>query len=399
MRKVLLRINLSEKAGQDRAGGVFAYVREHGPWDIQIQTELSDPMTAAKFGYWQPDGIITAASFLLRYPADAVHRNLRGRIPMVVFSPMEFARNRFRNASIVSQDDRGIGVLAAKHLLTKGLRNFAYYAQGSNTNYGRTRERAFRATLGKRVESYSTFGSEISKSDPLLMGQDRLKLANWLRGLPKPCGLFACRDIDARLVLSVAQECGIAVPDELALVGVDNDVSCCESSSPELTSVDPDFRAGGYLSARILDGLMAGGSVIRTVHRPLGVVERRSSAYVAQSDSFAARVAEAIRVEACGDFDVGRLAGRLHISRRAMEMRFRQAFGTSIYAAVQDRRLEMGRHLLETSDLPLSEIAGRCGYSSDNHFKNLFKRRLGVTMGEWRRGVRCERAVAQTHSL
>ena len=183
------------------------------------------------------------------------------------------------------------------------------------------------------------------------------------------------------------------------VIGVDNDVSCCASSSPEISSVDPDFRAGGYLSARILDGLMAGGSAVRTIHRPLGVVERRSSEYVARSDSFAARIAEAIRVEACGDFDVGRLAKRLHISRRAMEMRFRQTFGTSIYAAVQDRRLEIGRQLLETSDLPLSEIAVRCGYSSDNHFKNLFKRRLGVTMGEWRRGIRCERAVAQTHSL
>jgi LacI family transcriptional regulator len=193
-----------------------------------------------------------------------------------------------------------------------------------------------------------------------------------------------------RQVLDACRRAGVAVPDEVAVVGVDNDGLLCELSDPPLSSVEPDARRTGYTAAEILDRLMRGRRVPILSHRipPVGVVTRQSSDTMAVGDADVAEAVRFIRENACSGISVKDVLQRVPLSRRALETRFVKAVGRTPHAEVERVRLERAKHLLLATELPVYEVARRTGFRYQEYLSVAFRRYAGVSPTQFRKDAR-----------
>jgi len=293
--------------------------------------------------------------------------------------------------SSVNNDATQIAVRAAEELIATGVTNFSYVPHATRAYWNRQREKDFSAILrqaGRRFEPWgeTPFASRFSKAQ-----QDRL-IAARLKAFPKPIGLFCANDQVAERILTVAASIGLVVPNDMTVIGVDNDSFICENTTPTLTSLQPDFRAGGYAAARLLQ---------RTIESPHAqpcvetygvseIVRRLSTQRQAGGDALVARARRLIAA-GCSDpsFRTGTLVRQLNCSRSLLEMRFRDETGCSIREEVQRLRLAKAMELLRNPRQSITPVPSLCGYASDSLFKRLFKRTTGLTMREWqKRNVR-----------
>jgi LacI family transcriptional regulator len=211
-------------------------------------------------------------------------------------------------------------------------------------------------------------------------------VAAWLEGQRRPLAVFACNDTCAQQVLNACRERGVRVPEEVAVLGVDNDDVLCNLCDPPLSSIDPNADELGYRAAALLDRLMCGDRAEsdRFVIRPARLVERASTDTVAIGDPITAKAARFIRDhvgEGIAPKDVLRYAGR---SRSDLEQRFRRWLKHGVHAEILRRRLDRASVLLQRSDLDLSAVAQRAGCSSATHLCRLFRRQFGCTPTEFR---------------
>ena len=216
------------------------------------------------------------------------------------------------------------------------------------------------------------------------------RLRAWLRELPKPCGLFAITDTVAEQVLSAAQGENITVPNDLAVIGVDNDESICERTYPTLTSVMPDFEGAGYLAARLLDRALHDKRRKRLVQAKYAVkalVERLSTQDTFKNGRLVAIAREFIRLHCHEGICVRDVVAQTKVSARILEMRFKQILHHSISEEIQSERLSRLLDLLKTTNRPTGELAYECGYRSSANAPTLFKKRMGMTMSEYRKRI------------
>jgi LacI family transcriptional regulator len=218
-------------------------------------------------------------------------------------------------------------------------------------------------------------------------GLEQEYMRAWLTALTKPCGLMAAMDIRGKQVLDTCALAGIRVPEEISVVGVDNDETICENTTPTLSSVLPDFEGAGYMAAELLDRLMRSSKrqAVRLTYDVKRIVHRLSSQDMKQSSRLAVSAMEFIRLNACAGITVTDVVRYLNVSRRFAELRFREARGHSILDEIQSHRLDRVRALLRETDLPIGEIGERCGYLTETYLKTLFKKRFGVTMRDYRK--------------
>jgi len=221
---------------------------------------------------------------------------------------------------------------------------------------------------------------------------DRLQrgLADWLSGLPKPLGVMACDDARARHVLEACRRLGLRVPDDVALIGVDNNEMLCELSPTPLSSVEQGLRRMGFEAAALLDRLMAGRkpSRLRYVIDPESVVTRRSTDVLAVDDPDVAAALRFVRDRACDDIGVPDVAEAIHVSRSTLERRFKAMMGRTVHAEIQRVRIERARQLTAATDLPLKQIAQQSGFRHLTYLTSLFRRRIGQTPAQYRRQIR-----------
>ena len=251
--------------------------------------------------------------------------------------------------------------LAARELSSLSIRNFAYVHAPSALYWSHARCAAFELEVAAR-------GGVFSDAFSMPGIHDRRKLvpalSRWASGLPKPCGIFAANDETAVLFLSACTKAGIRVPRDVAVIGVDDNQSACTSVSPTLSSIAPDWEAGAFISASILDRLLKGRTVgMRHTFRPLGVIGRESTSRT--SEVVNARVVKA--------------------ARRLAELRFREVTGKSILEEIRRVRYENARLLLSQTDVPMDVVANRSGWASLPSFCREFKELTGLTPAEWRR--------------
>jgi len=282
-------------------------------------------------------------------------------------------------------DHAAISDAAAELFMRHGLESFGYlgsrYALASAT-WDADRRDAFKAALrprGFRVEAYSP---------PDLHGDaEAAALAAWLKALPKPCGVLASDDVRAMHTLDVCRSAGIAVPEQVQLVGVDNEEWICEHTAPTLTSIEPDFEGCGHRAAELLLRMMEGGKCAEVetfgVRR---VVERMSTTDIHGAALRAVRARRLMR-EGIGDapLGVGRIAASLRCSRRTLEASYKAVFGRTVRDDLAELRLERAKRLLAGTDTPVLEIAKNCGLDSPHYLMRLFKARTGMTMLQWRK--------------
>ena len=287
----------------------------------------------------------------------------------------------------VAPDNVGAGAMAAEHFLDRGLRHFAF-AGPLHIPSCRRRYRGFAERLereGARVE-LAPYAKDPEASTRSPMPVD------WLLDLPRPCGLLGWNDETGHKAVAAARDAGRAVPDDLAVLGVQNDELVCESVSPGLSSVALPLIDTGYRAAELLDRLMQGegppGEPIRLA--PIEVVERGSTRMAAVNDATVARALTLIHREAARGLTVDGLCDALDLtmSRRTLERRFLEELGRSPHEEIRRTQIQRARDLLGGSDLPLIDVAARCGFSSQPFFSNTFLKHTGERPGAYRRKCR-----------
>jgi LacI family transcriptional regulator len=215
------------------------------------------------------------------------------------------------------------------------------------------------------------------------------RLSQWLATLPRPVGIMACNDVRGKEVLDGCSHCGLAVPEEVAIVGVDNDELLCELCDPPLTSVVPAPDTIGYEAAQWLDQWMAGQQPLPSPRlvAPRGIATRQSTDILAVADPEVAAALRRIRQAACDGLTVDGILRDVPVSRSILERRFRKFLGRSPQAVIRQTQLKRVQQLLGETDLPLAQIADLAGYKHVEHMCVVFKRELHETPGQYRRRI------------
>lgn len=289
------------------------------------------------------------------------------------------------NLLYVETDDKAIAHLAADHLLERGFRHFGFCGD-PRFNWSNWRQEHFHRRI-----TQAGFDCHVYEPSPPRRGttpwdQERADIGDWLRGLPKPVGVMACYDIRGREVLDVCRQLGIIVPDEVALIGVDNDELICDLADPPLSSVIPDAQRTGYEAARLLDLLMADHPELPLAHliKPLGIAVRGSTDVLATDDTDVSAAVRFIRAHASESIKVEDVLRAVPLSRRVLEARFEKLLGRTPHEEITRVQVERVKELLAETDLTLSAIAHRAGYKHVEYMSVVFKRETGLPPSRYR---------------
>ena len=288
----------------------------------------------------------------------------------------------------VYSDDQAIAQLAAEHLLDRHFRNFAFVGV-ERSNWSRQRQIAFAEAIhdaGCKCQIYSPLSRRRFR-ESWEGGQD--DLAEWLEELPKPIAVMAAHDLRALCILDACRRVDLAVPEQIAIIGVDNDDVLCDLADPPLTSVAHQLDRIGHQAASLLDRMMAGEAppAEPLFVPPLRIVTRRSTDAVAISDPIIASALRFIREHACDSISVQQVVRHSGLSRRALERGFAKYFGSTPHEQIVELQLGRVQQLLMETEFTLEEIAHRAGFSSSAYLGALFKKRMEQTPGEYRRAV------------
>jgi LacI family transcriptional regulator len=285
----------------------------------------------------------------------------------------------------VGVDDDAVGEMAAEYFLKRNFRNFAFYSRAAWA-YTRPRREAFARRLA--LEGCQCHQIEF------LDTKDRRyhdNLVAWLRDLPKPIALFAGDDVQGQYIVETCFIGGVNVPEELAVLGVDDDELLCDESFPPLSSIQLPLEKIGYESARLLDSLMRGkpAPTSPTLFAPVAVVTRASSDILAIEDPDLAAAIRFIRDNAQHPLSINDVLEHVPASRRTLECRFRQILGRTILQEIHATRLDRAKSLLAQTDLRIPEVAAAAGFSNNMHLHRLFRSQVGMTLTAYRNRYRC----------
>jgi LacI family transcriptional regulator len=294
-------------------------------------------------------------------------------------------------APLVDVDHLRVGQLAAEHFLERGYVNFGYF--GSKwTGFSKRRERGFRESLAKAGHALSSCYADYLPRPPLgssWKSVDR-QVRDWLLALEKPAAILASNDVPARHLAEMCRVLELCVPEQVALLGVDNDEVECLLCHPPLSSVVNPAEQIGYEAARLLDRLMSGRQPPRKpiYVRPTHVVTRLSTDIIAVPDPDVSKAAAFIRDHAAENIGAADVVTALNVARRRLERRFRACLGRTILDEIQRVRVERAKHLLAETDLPMPVIASRSGFSTPQRLAAVFRRATGHSPVLYRRRMR-----------
>lgn len=373
--RVALLIETSNRYGRDLLHGVHDWVSANEPWSIRLTEQARRAPLPAWLRHWQGDGIIA------RVDSAATAAALRRTGLPVVDVSAERVKSEFPRVSI---DNGAVAQLAAAHLLERRLRHFAFCGDDQYL-WSRQRGAAFAQVL--RGQGYRPTAFSLPRRLRLGWEQETQAMANWLAGLPKPVGVFACFDGRAQQVLEACQVAGLAVPEAVAVLGVDDDEVVCELSDPPLSSVLPNARRTGYEAAALLARLMAGRKLVLADSKeiePIRVVERRSTEALAVADRHVAAALRFIRDHAHDGIGVKDVLRAVPVSRTLLERKFSHLVGESPHRQIRRHQLDKARQLLAETGLPVARIADMTGFESASYLSAVFRRETGETPRAYR---------------
>jgi LacI family transcriptional regulator len=298
----------------------------------------------------------------------------------------------------VCLDEESIGALALRHLLSTGLRCVSTCRYNPSA-FAVARERAFveraraaglQVAVGWGSDDALALKWAEDPAVPRIMPMESLRpaaMVTWLRALPKPCGIFTCTDGWARPVVRCTRVAGLRVPEDIALVGVDNDALECELMAPPLSSVMIPWQELGRSAATLVQLALSGQSIAgkRIVISPLAVMPRRSSDILAIEDPLVARAVRWIRANIDRRLTVTMVSSAVGSARQRLERRFRRVLDRTVKEEIQRARVEAARKLLGTTSSGLAEVAKRSGFTNAALLNVAFRREIGVPPGVYRR--------------
>ncbi len=407
-RSVALLIETSNGHGRGLLDGVVAYVKESADWSVFLTEQDRGAVPPNWLKNWRGDGIIA------RIETDDIADQLRGlHVPIVDLS----ATRHVKGIPWTSTDDTAIAALGVQHFMDRGFHNLAYCGDPgfawSNLRRDRYRELTLAAER-KFFEYQSTH-----RYDPVFdWEQEKTRLGDWLTTLPRPVAIMACYDFQAQQVLDACRQSKIAVPESVAVLGVDNDRLICELAEPSLSSIIQNTHATGYEAARLLDEMM--DTQVKTPHhhhrsnshqtlesnppprdkslsqltttpdpplltKPLGIMVRESTDTLAIDDHEVSEALQYIRRHAHANIRVADVLKTLSLSRRSLEHRFKKMVGRTPHEEIQRVRLNSVKRLLSETELSIAAIAERSGYEHGEYMTAVFRRVTGLTPTEYRR--------------
>lgn len=372
---VALLIETSNAYARGLLRGVHAYLREHRPWSIYLPEQGRGAAPPEWLQRWNGDGIIA------RIENQPIARAIKERkLPTVDVSAWRF----LPEWPCVETDNESIAAMAFEHLRDNGFESFAFCGD-DRFQWSRERRDSFARLAAEAGCECSLFPPPRTRAAAAHGETEEQGIAAWVAELPKPCGVMACYDIRGWQLLEACREVGVTAPDQVAVVGVDNDELLCNLSEPPLSSVIPDADRAGYKAAALLDRLMA-GEAISGLHllKPTGLVVRQSSDVLAVDDPDVSRAVRYIRDHAIEGIKVADLLRAVPVSRRMLEARFKKLLGHSPHDEILRVQLRRVRLLLEETDLPLKMIADRAGFKHVEYLGAVFKRHFGQAPGEFR---------------
>ena len=379
-KNVALLIETSNAYSRGLLDGVISYVQQTHSWSVFLPEQERGAAPPDWLRNWKGDGII--ARIETQQIADAVGKT---RLPVVDVS----AARQVEGIPWLETDDVAIARLAADHLLERGFQHLAYCGD-PGFNWSVWREEAFRDYVTQNGATYYHHECIPRLRKGYSWNRDRRQLISWLNKLPRPIGIMACYDIKAQQLLSVCRDEGIQVPEEVAVIGVDNDRRLCELCDPPLTSVIPNTVRTGFEAAGLLDRLMNGETVPAKgqLLPPLGVQTRQSTDILAIDDPDIIAALHYIRLHAFDGINVHDVLKEVPVSRRILESRFQKLIGRTPHAEIIRMRLDKARQLLLDTDLPLSAVAQAAGFRHTEYLSVAFKRATGQTPGNYRKSNR-----------
>lgn len=378
-----LLIESSRNYGRGILRGIAKYSHLHGPWSCFTEERELHSGMPDWLKHWKGHGII--ARIEDRRSARAL---LRLRHPVVDV----LGNARFKGIPAFDTDAREVARLVADFFLQAGFRHFAFCGY-QKIPFSDRRAAAFVDYLaghGHRVGVFSPppafrQPSDIQAVERRGLGREQA-IAAWLRKQAHPLALFACNDVCGQQVLNACREHEIKVPDEVSVMGVDNDDVLCSLCEPPLSSIEPDTERLGAEAAALLDGLMAGKRARNELVEipPLRVVERASTNVVAIEDPITVQAVRFIRDHVNDGISVKDVLAHVGRSRTDLEQRFRRWFRSSVRVEIIRRRLDRVCFLLQQTNLSLVEIGRRTGFSTTAHLCRLFHNRFGQTPTQYR---------------
>lgn len=393
--KVALLVETSREYGRGLLRGIVRYASLHGPWTFHLSPG-DFAQTLPQMLEWGGCGIIA------RIENSTVARAiLETGLPLVALDLSADQRKTgspLADVCEVRSDSECAGHLAAEHLLERGFRHYGFVGLAGRI-WSDLREQAFTRRLQRSGYTLCRYASPRRREDQD-WGREQRRLEQWLIELPKPVGILACNDDRGRQVLEACRMIGVKVPEEVSVIGIDNDELLCELSCPPLSSVRLNPEQGGYRAAELLDrmmrnracGLPAYDEVScgpkRILVEATWVVRRRSTEIDVSDDREVAAALSYIRDHAGMGVNVNDVASAVSLSRRSLELRFRASLGRTIHEMIERMKLDRAVRILAETDLCVEEAAEASGFTTASHFVQVFRRRIGTTPAKYRQRSR-----------
>lgn len=376
---VAILVDTATGWGRRLIRGVTSYALKHGPWHLQVEPHGQGEFLRPPPG-WKGNGIIARVS--TQRMADDL---LKRRIPVVNVSSIDLPRAPFPR---VINNYTAVARLAVQHFADRGYRRFAYIGP-LRFGYARTLASAFQTQVGALHADCAIF--DYPQFSALRRGWTgwRNRLAAWLDRLEKPIGIFCWATASGAHVLDVCRLRGISVPDDVAVLGGDDDPLICNTTSPPMSAVLTASEQIGYHAAARLEGFIKGRADdgVPELVEPIRVTVRQSTDAISIEDPELRQAVTFLRQHACEPISIDDVASAAAMSRRALERKFRLFFDRSPLEEVRRLRLTRARDLLAESDLPISRVADACGFGTPEYLSTVFKSEFGLTPLRYRSGV------------
>jgi LacI family transcriptional regulator len=366
MRRIAILIETSLASGRSILAGISQFLKEHPEVSVFHHSGQLGEMYPDSLIGWEGDGII--ARVVNQSIADLL---LETGLPVV---------DVLGNVSgsgfpLVKANDTAIGHMVATHFAEAGYRNFGLIGLRQE-RWSVQRETAFFETAQSINATKHTIHLKSTDSEAVNITQSLRSIREWLPKLPKPIGIMVTSDQFAPLLFEVAHELGIRIPEDISIIGVDNDAPYCDLCRPALSSVDPNHTKVGYQAALLLDKLVSGIPIKETTIEisPYMIRQRRSSSALAVNDPSLAKAMEYIRLNACGGITIDQISRHCGLSRTVLQRRFRSHLNRTVGESILNEKLTRAKELLHSSSQSISHIAEQSGFNTQEYMSQVFRK-------------------------
>jgi len=370
--KVMLLIETSREYARGLLEGIAAWNHEHGPWSFNFQPLGLTQLPPDWLSQWDGDGILVR-----------IDNKKMEKAVLATGLPAIDLRGALAHPEIhmIGVDNYKIAELAFRHLQEAGFRHFAFCGQPRRLNRFDDERCDFFSQFVKKAGSIcSIFPADNIPQRGNRLENERIAISRWLQTLPIPTGLMACKDDRGLQVIDAARHIGRRIPDELAIISVDNDPYFCNMASPTMTSINTNSKQIGYYAAEMLSKMMKGGSVPKFILLPPGgVIKRMSTDALAIDDKEDAEILRLLRQQALGGLTVEQLIKQLDTSRSTIERVVKKYLNRTPKAEMLRIQIEHSKNLLRQTSISIPIVAAQSGFRSTTYFVAAFSKYVGIS--------------------